>query len=77
MYYFPHKTYFIVHKRKVYGYTLNSFNKLGFDSTIRQLAIWINEWPPFDGFIITMIIINSLGLGMLDYEYTNLTEDHK
>ena len=69
LYYFPQKNYFICHRRKVYGYTNNSFNKLGFDSKIRQLAIWINEWPWFDRFIIFLIIVNSLGLGMLDYKY--------
>lgn len=67
LYYFLHKTYFIVHKRKIQGYTLNSFNKLGFDSSIRQLAIWINEWAWFDRFIIFLIILNSLGLGLLNY----------
>lgn len=77
MYYFQYKKYFIVHNRKVYGYTNSSFNKLGFDNTIRQLAIWINEWPWFDRFIIVLIVVNSLGLGLLDYQYTNLTNDNK
>lgn len=76
LYYFPQKNYFIVHKRKVYGYTANSFNKLGYDNIIRQLAIWINEWPWFDRLIISLIIFNSLGLGMLDYQYSNMTQDH-
>ena len=53
-----------------------SFNRLWFDNNIRQLAIWINEWPWFDRIIIFLIIINSLGLGFLDYQYANLTADH-
>lgn len=75
LYYFPSKIYFICHGRKIYGYTPNSFNKLGYDNIIRQLAIWISEWPWFDRIIIFLIVVNSLGLGMLDYEYTNLTTD--
>lgn len=60
----------------MHGYTPNSFNKLGFDNSFRQLAIWINEWAWFDRFIIVMITINSLGLGLLDYEYSNLNSDY-
>lgn len=75
MYYFPNKVYFICHRRKIYGYTPNSFNKLGYDNIIRQLAIWIVEWPWFDRISIFLIVVNSLGLGMLDYEYSNLMTD--
>lgn len=76
MYYFPNKSYIIVHRRKVHGYTQESFNRLGFEYRVRQLAIWINEWPWFDRLSILLIIINSLGLGMLDYQFQNLTFDY-
>lgn len=35
IYFFPQKPYIICHKKKVYGYTSNSFNKLDFHSNIR------------------------------------------
>ena len=69
-----HQPYFICHGRKISGYCPQSLNKLGFDSLIRQFCIWVKEWPWFEYTITTLIMINSICLGLLDYKYENRRE---
>ena len=63
------KTFVKVHGKILTKYTQKSLNQFSFDNGMRRFAIWMNEWKWFDNTIIFFIVLNSLMLGIIDYNY--------
>ena len=57
------------------NYTKLSLNQLAYDSRVREFCIWMNEQKWFHNAIITLIILNSIMLGTIDYNFIETEEN--
>ena len=63
---------------KVQLYGLNSLFIFKPGNPIRKLCAWLIEWDPFEYFILSIILANSITLSIYDYsDRDSLTEFNK
>jgi len=58
-----------VHGKICTNYTQRSLSRFTLLSTIRQIAIWVNEWVWWERTILAIIILNAVLFGAKDYSY--------